>query len=416
MTQVIIDALAWLGITPDEGPFFQSDSFDYYKSFMPLLEKSDQVYKCFCTREEIAERREKSLQQNQEWKYDRHCLHLSSGEIEAKLRQGAPYALRMKVPEGSTGFNDLIHGEIRKENSEIEDFVLFRSDFSPVYNFAVVADDLRMQITHVIRGDDHISNTFKQIMIYRLLEGAVPFFAHLPLILDEKKAKLSKRSGTVSVLEFRDQGILPEAFLNFIALIGWNPGGDREIMSMEEMCSAFTLERVTKKGGVFDRKKLEWMNARYIASSSPESLLEKSRGFFLKKNIDITEFSTDFTAAVLALFRERARYLTDFPLQTACFFSEPDLRALPDFSKIINPQSKPLLEALYILLEKSDFSCAAIENCFRECLEKTRVKIKDLMQPARFAVSGSTSGPSLYHLMELLGREKTLARLWLCVR
>ncbi len=412
MTNIIIEGLKWLGIDWDEGPFFQSDYFGHYKDFLPQLEKTGHIYKCFCTKEELAERREKAIKEKRAWKYDRKCLNLSKEEIEEKIKNGEKFVYRIRIPEGTTVFEDLVHGPIERQNTEIEDFVLFRSDMSPIYNFAVVIDDLRMNITHVIRGDDHISNTFKQIHIYKLLGKEPPKFAHLPLILDEKKKKLSKRSGTVSVLAFRDMGILPEAFVNFIALIGWNPGNDEEYFSMKELIENFSLERVTKKGGVFDTKKLEWMNSRYITNYDTEKLIKLLKPFYEKININLDNYKKDFIIKMINSVKEKARYLKDFPELTDFYINEISSYDEKGMKKFINKERIEYLKYLKSAMEQlNDFNEESIEKIYRDYAEEKSLKGADIIHPTRLALTGKTAGPSLFELMDILGKDEVLKRL-----
>lgn len=412
MTNIIIEGLKWLGMEYDEGPFFQSDYFAHYKSFIPQMEENKGIYKCFCTQEELAERREKAIADKTAWKYDRKCLNLSSEEIERNIAEGKPYTIRVRIPEGKTAYDDLVHGVIEKDNSEIEDFIIFRSDMTPIYNLAVVVDDIRMGITHVVRGDDHISNTFKQIHIYRLLGKEPPKFAHLPLILDEKKAKLSKRSGVVSVLAFREMGILPEAFVNFIALIGWNPGGDREIMSLHDMTDLFSFEKVTKKGGVFDYKKLEWMNSKYITSKSDEELFEICSPFFENAGIDFSGYERVNLLRILGSVKEKARYLTDFPKLTAFFFNEIDKYDEKGTAKFFTKERLGYISELsekMKLMEK--FDELSIESLYKQFAEERQLKGSDIIHPTRLALSGVTEGPSLFLMMDIMGKDMVIDRL-----
>lgn len=412
MTEIIIEGLKWLGLDYDEGPFFQSDYFSHYIDHIPQLEKSGGIYRCFCTPEELEERKNEVIAQKKAWKYDRKCLNLSKEEIEKNLKEKKPFVWRVFIPEGKTYFDDLIHGRIEKDNSEIEDFIIVRSDNTPVYNFAVVIDDYRMGITHVIRGDDHISNTFKQIHIYRLLGVKPPEFAHLPLILDENKAKLSKRSGTVSVLAFRDMGVLPEAFVNFIALIGWSPGDNREILTIDEMIELFSFDRVAKKGGVFDYKKLEWMNSKYITNSSDEKLYELVKPFYKEYGIDIEKFHREKVLKIIFSVKEKARYLKDFPYLTEFFFND-----IKEYDKkgVEKHFVEDKLKHLKVLTEElknlDDFSEHEIEKVFKNYVEKTGIKGGDIIHPTRVALSGRTEGPSLFLMMEIFGKDEVVKRL-----
>ncbi|MGE3062215.1 MAG: glutamate--tRNA ligase [bacterium] len=412
MTEIIIEGLKWLGLNHDEGPFFQSDYFKHYTDYIPQLEKTGGIYRCFCTPSELEERKQRVIAEKKAWKYDRRCLHLSEDEIKKNLEEKKPYAWRVRIPEGKTNYDDLIHGVIEKDNSEIEDFVIVRSDNTPVYNFAVVIDDFRMKITHVVRGDDHISNTFKQLHIYKLLNAEPPCFAHLPLILDENKAKLSKRTGTVSVLAFRDMGVLPEAFVNFIALIGWNPGGDKEIMSLDEMTKLFSFEKVTKKGGVFDYKKLEWMNSKYITNYDSHKLLELTKPFFREAGIDISKTDETTLAKIMDSVKEKARYLKDIPQLTRFFFE--DVKELDEKgkAKYLTPDRIEHLRILREKLKNADvFTHDSVENIYKNYAEEKALKGGDIIHPTRMALSGKTEGPSLFLMMEIMGKEEVLSRL-----
>lgn len=412
MTDIIIEGLKWLGINWDEGPFFQSDYFDHYRDFIPRLEQSGKVYKCFCTPDELTERREKAIAEKKAWKYDRKCADMSAEEVQKRIDAGEKFVYRVRIPEGKTVFDDLIHGPIERANTEIEDFVIFRSDMTPIYNFAVVIDDLRMKISHVIRGDDHISNTFKQIHIYNILEETPPRFGHMPLILDADKKKLSKRSGTVSVLAFRDMGILPEAFVNFIALIGWNPGGDEEYFTIDELIEKFSLERVTKKGGVFDTQKLEWMNARYITNYDREKLLDLLKPFFKDAGINIDEHDRAWMLKVIKSVQEKARYLKDFPELTGFYFNDITEYEEKGMKKFINEQRIEYLKVLKGKMEAmSEFTEHNIEDIYRQYAEEKELKGADIIHPTRLALTGVTVGPSLFELMEILGKDTVLARL-----
>jgi len=412
MTEIIINGLKWLGLNPDEGPFFQSDYFSHYTDYIPTLEKTKGIYRCFCTPSELEERKKRVVAEKKAWKYDRKCLHLSEDEIKKNLEEKKPFAWRVRIPEGKTSYDDLIHGIIEKDNGEIEDFVIVRSDNTPVYNFAVVVDDYRMKITHVVRGDDHISNTFKQIHIYRLLNVEPPRFAHLPLILDERKAKLSKRTGTVSVLAFRDMGILSEAFINFIALIGWNPGGDKEIMSLDEMIKLFSFEKVTKKGGVFDYKKLEWMNSKYITNYDSHKLLELTKPFYKDAGIDVSGTNEMTLVKIMDSIKEKARYLKDIPQLTKFFFKEVKEYDAKGKVKFLTPERIEHLKVLKEILKNvDDFNQDSIEHVYKMYAEEKSLKGADIIHPTRMALSGKTEGPSLYLMMEIMGKDMVLSRL-----
>jgi len=265
----ILSAMDWLGLHRDEGPYYQSQRLKLYREAVEKLLEEGYAYPCYCLPEELEERRREALKRGEKPMYDRHCRELSAEERERLEREGRKPAIRFKVPlEGKTVFRDIIRGEIEFVNEEIEDFVIMRKDGIPTYNLACVVDDFHMQITHIIRGEDHISNTPKQILLYKALGYPLPQFAHLPMILGPDKSRLSKRHGATSINEYREQGFLPEAMLNFLALLGWSPGGNREIISREEMIEEFSLERVKRHPAIFNYDKLVWLNSHYMKTST----------------------------------------------------------------------------------------------------------------------------------------------------
>src|SRR5690606_31810565 len=272
-TQVILDGLHWLGITWDEGPFFQGTYLKRHRSDAERVLAEGFAYRCSGTREELDAQRARAEARKESFRYDERCRHRTPGDIEARLALGQPFTLRIRMPHEELAWDDAVHGRISFQGSDLDDFVILRSDGTPIYNLAVVSDDIAMEITHVIRGDDHISNTPKQIAIYRALERPVPVFAHVPMILGADGKKLSKRHGATAVGEYQDQGIFPAAMRNFLALLGWSPGDDREIMAESELIEAFSLEGIQRKPAVFDTAKLEWMNGQYLSATPAAELL-----------------------------------------------------------------------------------------------------------------------------------------------
>jgi len=276
----IIEGLKWLGLYWDEGPYYQTQRLDLYRKYADELLKKGLAYYCYCTPEELEERRKEALAQKKPPRYDRKCLYLSDEERARYEREGRKPAIRLLVPEGKTVFNDIIRGEIEFNNEDIGDFVIMKSDGIPTYNFAVVIDDYTMGITHVIRGEDHISNTPKQLFIYNAFGWTPPEFAHLPLLLGPDRSKLSKRHGVTSVTEYKKMGYLPQALVNYLALLGWTPEENREIYTVEELIELFDLRRVTKNPGIFDVTKLEWINTQHIRRLSLEELADLTYPFF----------------------------------------------------------------------------------------------------------------------------------------
>lgn len=415
MTTSIIDGLSWLGLDWDEGPIFQSERLEIYRRYADKLLSEGKAYYCYCSPEELAERREKARLEKTDWKYDRRCLGLSE-EIKRRYdEEKRPRALRFFVPEGETSFDDIIHGLIKKDNEEIEDFVIMKSDGTPTYNFAVVVDDYEMEITHTIRGEDHIPNTPKQILLYKALNLTPPKFAHLPLILGEDRSKLSKRHGAVSVTQYRDNGFLPEALFNFLALLGWSPGGDREIMSKEEIIENFTLRRISKKGAVFDLEKLEWMNGVYINNLSNEELVNRLIPFLLEKGwIDKETINKkkEYLLRFVAVLKSRMRKLTDFIVYGSYFFEEVSVYEEKGVKKHFKGDTPDHLEALLRVLEKTEaLSKEYLETIFRDLAEELGIKPAQLIHPVRLAVTGMTVGPGLFDILVILDKNIIINRL-----
>src|SRR4051812_22626610 len=321
MVEGILDGLRWLGLEWDEGPkidgpfapYFQSQRLDTYRRTADRLVSEGRAYYCYCTPDELKARREAAEASSGGWKYDRLCCRLSADDIAARQRSGAPRAVRFKVPEGAIKVDDLVHGPIEFDSAHIEDFVILRSDGHPTYHLSVVSDDVEMKITHVVRGDDHISNTPKQVQLYRALGADVPEFAHVPLILGADKKRLSKRHGATSVIEYKHQGYLPAAMVNFLSLLGWSPGDDRELMSTGEMIESFTLEGISGGNAVFNTEKLDWMNGQYIGHMTSDALAAEVRPLFAVSGLasDPAVADPGSFARLLDLLRPRAKRLTD---------------------------------------------------------------------------------------------------------
>ena len=416
MVQVILDGMKWLGLSWDEGPIFQSQRNDLYKEWGQKLAESGHAYWCFCTPAELEERRKAAIAQKIAWKYDRKCLKFSPEEIEANKKAGQPAALRLKVPEGKTSFKDLVGGLLERENADIEDMVCLRSDGRPTYNFAAVVDDFDMKITHVIRGNDHISNTFKQILLYRALNLPVPEFGHVPLILGEDKRKVSKREGAVAVTDYRDLGYFPETMLNFLALLGWSPGDGREIMSKEELITAFSMERVHSANPVFDEQKLEWMNGEYIRKFSDEELLEQVFPFLEKAGLVKPDMKTalhGYLLKVVSLLKERCRLLTDFAALGDYFFKEEfDYDSKGTEKQFADPKAaERLTKVINAWRELEPFTKGTTEDALRVLSEKEGEKAAAFIHPIRLAITGKTMGPALFDIVETLGKDRVLARL-----
>jgi len=417
----ILDSLTWMGLSWDEGPFRQSERLERYRAVADDLERRRAAYPCFCSPETLQEKRARAEAERHPWKYDGACRNLSGAERDRRRAEGQPYALRFRVPEeGSTGFEDKVFGELELANREIEDFVLFRSGGQPTYHLGVVVDDLDMRVTDVIRGADHISNTPKQLLIYRALGAEPPRFAHLPLILGPDKQRLSKRHGATSVGAYRESGILPEALVNFLALLGWAPppaaGGEpREIMTLEEMIHAFSLDAVSKSNAIFDLDKLAWMNSEYLRRLAPERLWPLVEGELRAAGlwnhgsvVDRARFE-----ASAHLLQSRTRTVKDFSTWGRAFFADDfpyDPEAVKKFWK--DGALAGLLDELARRLAGLEpFSLDEAERALRGLAEERAVKAGMLINAARVALTGQAVAPSLFEVMVTLGRDRVAARL-----
>jgi glutamyl-tRNA synthetase len=417
----ILESMRWLGLTWDEGPevggacgpYRQSERQARYREVVVQLEQSGAAYPCFCTAEELAARRARAEAEHRAWKYDGACRNLSADEAARRRSAGQPFALRFRVPDsGATPFDDQVYGRIEVVNTDIEDFVLARSDGHPTYHLGVVADDLDMRVTDVIRGADHLSNTPKQILMYRALGAAVPRFAHLPLILGPDKQRLSKRHGATAVGAYQEQGVLPAALVNFLALLGWTPPGGKEIVPLEEMVDTFELRSVSKSNAVFDLEKLAWMNAEYLRHLPRERLLPLVEEELRKEGFRIqdSEFRLERSALLL---QTRARSLKDFVQSGRAFFSDDfdyDPGARKKFWK--DAALAEYLDALASRLEAVEpFSVQETEKSLRALADEKEIKAGLLINASRVALTGQGVAPGLFEVMAVLGRARVVSRL-----
>jgi len=416
MVGAILESLRWLGLNWDEGPYYQSQRTALYQEYAQKLLETKKAYLCFCTPQELEEKRKQALASKADLKYDRTCLRLSEAERQEKIRSKAPKAIRLLVPEGETVFSDLVYGKLKKDNKELDDLIILRSDGTPTYNFACAVDDVEMKISHVIRGNDHIANTFKQVLIYKTLDLTPPKFAHIPLILGKDKAKISKRHGAVSVMEYKEQGFLPEAFVNFLALLGWSPKENREILSTDQTIDLFSLEGVNPSNPIFDQEKLEWMNGEYIRASDNEKLLELVIPFLVKEKLITDETAKQKRGWLLkyvSLFKERSKTLKEFAQKGKYFFvfdyQYEEKSAKKHFSL---PEAADSLRAYVDRLSKLEsFEKAQIEQSLRGLADELGIKPAVLIHPVRLATTGTSTGPPLFDLLELLGREEVRKRI-----
>ena len=425
MVEGILDGLRWLGLDWDEGPhiggpygpYFQSERLDRYRAMAAALVTSGHAYYCYCTAEELNAKREAAERGGAAWRYDRTCCRLSASDIASREARGLPRAIRVRVPDGPMQFDDLVHGRIAFDGANIEDFVILRSDGHPTYHLSVVSDDVEMAITHVVRGDDHISNTPKQILLYQAIGAPLPQFAHVPLILGPDKKRLSKRHGATSVMEYARQGYLPEAMVNFLALLGWSPGTDRELFTREELAAVFTLDGISGGDAVFNVEKLDWFNAQHIARLAPDELARRVRPFFEAAGVWDQTLMGDRHAwffAVLELLRPRARRLGDFVTLSNYFFTTDGLQYDPaavDTHLRGAGMSEHLAALETAWAELATFDPLSIETALRATADARSVKAATLIHAVRVALTGKTVSPGLFEVAALLGRERTRARL-----
>jgi glutamyl-tRNA synthetase len=416
MEQGILDGMRWLGLGWDEGPFFQSQRLPLYRSTGEKLRQSGHAYYCFCTREDLEQRRIEAVAAGRPPMYDRRCRAIDPSAAHERFQAGEPCALRFAVPDGGvTAFEDAVFGRVEFANAELEDFVLLRSDGVPTYHLSVVADDLDMRLTHIIRGADHISNTPKQVLQYQALGEPLPVFAHLPLILGPDKSRLSKRHGATSVLAYQEMGIVPEAFRNFLALLGWTPGSagkDREVFASGELIEMFSLSGIARSNAVFDNDKLAWFNTEWIHRYSPQELLPLIEEEWARAGFRSDRTSEEIFAAI-ALLQPRARSLKDFAEAFRGYFSdayEYDTAAVAKF--LGDDRSRGMLVELGERYQHLDvFTEAGSEQLLRAFAEEKGVKAAVLINGSRVALTGQGVAPSLFAVMALLGKERVVKRL-----
>jgi glutamyl-tRNA synthetase len=404
----IIEGMKWLDLDWDEGPYRQTDRFDVYRRYTEKLLNEGKAYYCYCLPEELEQRRQEALVQGKSPKYDGRCRNLQDPI------PGKNPVVRFRMPqEGETAVNDLIKGKTVFDNAYLDDLIIMRSDGTPTYNFTVVVDDVDMNITHVIRGDDHLNNTPKQIHIYNALGYEVPLFAHLPMILGADKTRLSKRHGAVSVMAYKEMGYLPDALVNYLVRLGWSYG-DQEIFTRDELIQYFSFDKVGKSAAVFNPEKLLWLNSQYIINSSAEELAEMVVPFLIKEKV-ISEGQTldkEWLSKAIDTQKERSRTLIELANSLRYYISEDVEYNEKAKIKFLNEKSLPyLIELKDSLFSISDFSALEIEKVFTSIIEKHGIKLGNLAQPVRVAMTGKTESPGIFEVIEIAGKEKTLKRL-----
>lgn len=417
MVEDILGALQWLGLDWDEGPFLQSERLDRYRQVADQLLSANKAYRCSCSTAELAAKRQAASASGKPWKYDGTCCGLSSDRSVERHARGLPGVVRFKGPrDGEVAFEDRIFGRIVHQAKQIEDFVLVRSDGMPTYHLGVVLDDLDMKISHVIRGADHISNTPKQILLYRALEQPVPVFAHLPLILGPDRTRLSKRHGATAVNTYRDQGYLPSPFCNFLALLGWSPKSEVESLSTDELIHQFSLKGVNKSNAVFDLEKLAWFNSRYLRNAPAERLFPLIRTDLEREGLWKEEFNASGRAWILKvidLLKQRVRMVSDFATQGRAFFTDDFEIEDKARRKFLKNEALPVLmpELALRLRSLPSFGLEEVESALRAFAAEKGVKAGLLINAARALLTGKAVAPGIFEVMAALGQERTVARL-----
>jgi len=464
MVTGILDGMRWIGLDWDEGPevggahgpYFQSQRLARYRELGEQLVRDGHAYYCYCSASASAgntpapgfgetsppadEGDEGDTPRGESWTYDRRCSRLTPEEVATREAAKMPRAIRFRVPPGETTFHDLVHGDITFDNAHIEDFVALRSDGHPTYHLSVVADDIDMAITHVVRGDDHISNTPKQVLLYRAFGAPLPAFAHVPLILGPDKRRLSKRHGATSVTEYSRQGYLPEAMMNFLALLGWSPGNDQELFTRDDLVAAFSLEGISSSNAVFNPEKLEWFSAQHIARMPADELVRRIEPLLREAALWPTKCSpgssegcspgsldpgeaaageTDraWLARLVELLRPRAKRLTDFVEKGRPFLVD-EIEYDPEAVKkhLSSPEALAHLAAVRdTCATVGEFTAATLEPAVRALAESRGVKAGVLIHPTRVAVVGRAESPGIFEVLELLGRDRAIARMDACL-
>jgi glutamyl-tRNA synthetase len=418
-TRAIFEGLTWLGLHWDETVVYQGANVERNRDDAYRMLANGTAYRCFCTQSELAERRAAAEANKESFKYDRRCDRLDPAEIERRVAAGMPYTLRFRVPDGTTSWNDLVHDEIAFPNKDIEDFIILRADGTPIYNMAVVSDDIFMRITLVMRGDDHISNTPKQILLYRALGAELPTFAHLPMIHGLDGKKLSKRHGATAVGDYQHLGILPGAMLNFLALLGWSPGHDIEVMTVEQMVELFDTAGLQKKAAIFDPKKLEWMNGQHLSLIPAAELAAivtpalESAGLSTAADLAARR---DWYLALLELLKVRARTIDDIVRQAGPYFRDEisyDPEAEAKQWKDRAGTAELLAAVRDALAALPAWETAAMEGALRALAERLGFgeKAGKIFQPLRVALTGLGVSPGIFDVLVMLGRDRSLGRI-----
>jgi len=409
-------ALRWAGLNWDEGPIFQSQRLEIYRKYAFELMHMGKAYPCFCSPERLENMRKEQEARKLPPRYDRHCRNLLPEERERLIKEGVPFTIRMKVPEtGITQFKDIVYGDISVRNEEIDDQVLLKSDGYPTYHLAHMVDDHLMKITHVIRGEEWLPSTPKHVLLYQAFHWEMPEFCHLPSILAGRgQGKLSKRHGAVSVISYMEEGYLPEALINFLALLGWSPGTDQEIFSIEELIDQFSLEKVSRTGAIFNREKLDFFNGYYIRKKSLEELAILVKPYLVKAGLIPEDYSLEpFFFMALRTVQERMKKLSEAPELLSFYFKEPDYP-----KELLIPKKGTAEEAVFALevaidclAEIEDFAAPVLERELRLVAQEKGIPPGNLLWPVRAALTGKEASPGAFEVLEVLGKDESLLRL-----
>jgi len=404
-TSQILDSLSWLGLKWDKPLVYQSGRSKQYKTYLNHLIESGVVYRCFCSINDL-----ESSKNEGHYKYSGKCRDISTQTIKEKLNQGISFTYRIRIPDGSTNYNDLVYGKIKISNDQLDDFIIFRSDGSPTYNFTAVIDDHAMSITHVIRGEDHLSNTPKQIILYKALGFEIPIFAHLPMILGSDKKRLSKRHGAPGIQFFREDGYLPLSLVNYLALLGWNSGNEDEVFTLESLIKKFDLKKIQKKGAIWDQKKLNWLSGQHIINLNTDFILDSIRNIEPEwgKGHEIS-----FLITIIEILKIRSKSLKDIMNQSELYFNGPNDYDPIGLSKCwkkesVNSTVEKILKSLNSL---SEWRKDELERVIHSISEINQLSMGKITMPLRIALLGSLSGPSVVDLLHILGRKDSINRI-----
>ncbi len=417
----LIETIKWTGLVYDEGPdregnygpYYQSQRLDIYKKYADQLIEDGKAYYCFCTPERIQKLREEQQAKKEQAKYDKHCLNLSKEEVQAKLDAGEKHVVRLNVPLSEKIYvNDIVRGKVEFASETVDDQILIKGDGYPTYHLANVVDDHLMKITHVIRGEEWLSSTPKHVLLYNFLGWELPEFAHLPLLLNPDKSKLSKRQGDVAVEDYKSKGYFKEALVNFVALLGWNAGDDKEFYEMNGLIESFSLDRVNKSGAVFNVEKLNWLNSEHLKEKDNSELLSELKN--LLENSEHSEYSDkdDVLSKIIEVMKDRIVFVKDVIESASYFFETPKEYDEKTIAKKWKPESNKYLQVLlekYEQLEnptKEDY-----ETTLKQTLEEHEIGMGKLMLPLRLAVSGVGGGPHVYDILDIIGKEETIKRM-----